>query len=100
MLSATLSPAEMPRSILDQGPLSWVIARLMDFRVADSFNQCSCIAVSCYVCVALLSPAHVSRDIRPESRNSSDRWSVNAYVALIANETSSLRVVDHYAKEI
>ena len=47
-----------------------------------------------------LSPADVSRDVRSESRYPSSRWSVNGYIALIADEMSRFGVVDHYAVEL
>jgi hypothetical protein len=45
-------------------------------------------------------PADVSRDVRSESRYPSSRWSVNGYIALIADEMSRFGVVDHYAVEL
>lgn len=47
-----------------------------------------------------LSPADISRDVMSESCHTSARWSVNGYVALITDETSGLRVVDHNAVKI
>ena len=51
-------------------------------------------------CHQRLSPADISRDVRPESCHTSARWSVNGYVALIADEASRFGVVDHYAEEL
>ena len=47
-----------------------------------------------------LSPADISRNVRPKSCHTSARWSVNGYVALITDEASCSRVKDHYTKEL
>jgi len=47
-----------------------------------------------------LAPADISRDVRPESCHTSGQWSVNGYVALIADEAARSCVKDHYAKEL
>ena len=47
-----------------------------------------------------LSPADISRKVRPKSCHTSARWSVNGYVALITDEASRSRVKDHYTKEL
>ena len=47
-----------------------------------------------------LSPADISRNVRPKSCHTSARWSVNGYVALITDEASRSRVKDHYTKEL
>jgi hypothetical protein len=49
---------------------------------------------------ARLSPADISRNVRPKSCHTSARWSVNGYVALITDEASCSRVKDHYTKEL
>src|SRR5215472_12039917 len=47
-----------------------------------------------------LSPTDISRDVRPESCHTSGRWSVNGYVALLADEASRSCVKDQYAFEL
>ena len=47
-----------------------------------------------------LSPADISHNVRPEPRHAPPGWSINGYVALIADETSGLGVIDHYPKEL
>ena len=50
--------------------------------------------------IGQLSPADISRHVRPEPRHASPRWSINGYVALVADETSGSGVIDHYPKEL
>src|SRR6516165_6052871 len=47
-----------------------------------------------------LSPADISCDVRPKSCHTSARWSVNGYVALIADEASRSCIKDHDPKEL
>jgi hypothetical protein len=47
-----------------------------------------------------LPPADISGDVRAESCHTSSRWSVNGYVALIADEASRSRVKDHDTKKL
>ena len=58
--------------------------------------RCSCQALP----VRRLSPADISRDVRPETRDTSSRWSINGDVALITHEAARSRVKDHYPKEL
>jgi hypothetical protein len=47
-----------------------------------------------------LSPADISRNVRPEPRHAPPGRSINGYVALIADEASGLGVIDHHPKEL
>ena len=78
----------LPRVLRFHGCRNVVPRDVCPYREASSDN------------ILRLTPADKSRDVRPESCHTSARWSVNGYVALIADKASRSCVKDHYAKEL